>query len=42
MIAVAAETGIPPQALIDDPRWLDGIIAYLQWRASEQERRNRG
>lgn len=39
MIAVAAETGIPPQALLDDQRWLDGIVAYLTWRNQQQESR---
>ena len=37
--AVAVETGIPPQALMDDEHMLGAMLAYMDWRAKQQQRR---
>ena len=34
--AVAVETGIPPQALMEDQHMLGAIVAYMQWRNDQQ------
>ena len=36
--AVAVETGIPPQALMDDTHMLGAIVEYLRWRDREQRK----
>ena len=36
--AVAVETGIPPQALMEDQHMLGAIVAYMQWRNDQQRK----
>jgi len=34
--AVAVETGIPPQFLMEDGEMLRAIVAYMKWRNNQQ------
>jgi cytochrome c len=35
--AVAVETGIPPQFLMEDDYMLRAMVAYMRWRSKQQQ-----